>query len=373
MGVRLKPLDQQVIVITGGSSGIGLVTARMAAERGAKVVISSRNEQALREEADSLNAKRGDGREPAVSHFVADVADRDQVEALAQHAVDRFGRIDTWVNNAASALYGELIDIPIEDQRRLFDVNYWGTVYGTLAAIDRMTEGGAIINIGSILSAMPLPLQGAYTATKHAVKGFTDALRIELKARGMPIALSLIHPSATDTPYPDHARAYMEEAPTLPPPVYAPQLVARTILYAAQNDAREIYVGGAGRIMVALRSVAPALFDWTARKYAYDAQKADIPASALSARRDNLYEPRLDAERGRTNGWTLENSLYTEMQINDRLQAGMTGAALLGTGMALYALMPRRERSRRRERRGRERGWDRGLEEKTAPLAGRPQ
>lgn len=347
MSVSLKPLDRQVIVITGGSSGIGLATARMAVERGAKVVLSSRNEDALREETNRLNAGRGNGTNQVASYFVADVAGKGQVDALAKHAVDTFGRIDTWVNDAAAALYGELLEVPIEDHRRLFDVNYWGTVHGSMAAIGAMTEGGALINMGSILSEIPLPLQGPYVASKHAVKGFTDTLRIELATRGMPVAVTLIKPSSIDTPYPDHARIYIEEAPVLPPPRYAPDLVARTILHCAEHETREIYVGGSGRMMVAVQKVLPGFYDWSARTVGYRAQKSDEPASAYPSRRDNLYEPKADAERGTSSeGWARETSLYTEMQLSSWLSNAVMGAAVLGTSVALLALIPRRERRR---------------------------
>jgi NAD(P)-dependent dehydrogenase (short-subunit alcohol dehydrogenase family) len=340
MSVKLKPLERQVVVITGASSGIGLATARMAVERGAKVVLAARGEVALRTEAEKMNA----GGRNVASYFVVDTANREEVDALARHAVQTFGRIDTWVNNAAAPLYGEITKTSLEDHRRIFDVNYWGVVHGSLAAVEHMTEGGAIINLGSILSEIPIPLQGPYVASKHAVKGFTDTLRIELKSQNLPIAVSLIKPAAIDTPYPDHARLYIEEAPVTPPPRYAPELVARSILHCAEHETREIYVGGAGRIMVAVQKLLPDFYDWSARNAGYSAQKTSLPASAFPARRDNLYEPKADgSERGRaSDGSARETSLYTELQLQSWLSNAVMAAALVGAGLALLQFAPRR-------------------------------
>ena len=224
MAVRLKPVEDQVIVITGASSGIGLATARMAAARGAKLVLVARNEEALRDIAQDCERRGGEAVPVA-----ADVARREDVERVAKVARDRFGGFDTWVNDAAVALYGTVDEIPIEDQRRQFEVNYWGVVYGSLAAAKHLRRrGGAIINIGSVLSDRAMIYQTQYSATKHAVKAFTDGLRVELEGEGAPISVTLIKPSAIDTPYPEHARNYLD-APGLvtPPPNYDPHLVVR--------------------------------------------------------------------------------------------------------------------------------------------------
>lgn len=175
MAASLKPLDQQVIVLTGASSGIGLATAHDAARRGAKLVLVARSGDVLEAVVRGLAAGGFDA-----THVVADVSQREQVEHVACEAVARFGRIDTWVNCAGSTIYGRLDEVTEEDSRRLFDINFWGMVNGSLAALPhlRMT-GGALINVGSEASELAIPLQGMYSASKHAVKGFTDALRIE--------------------------------------------------------------------------------------------------------------------------------------------------------------------------------------------------
>src|SRR5918997_5218457 len=159
MAVRQKPVEEQVIVITGASSGIGLATAHLFAERGARgLVLVARNEEALRKIADELSH----GRTRAVA-VAADVSKREDLERVARTAIDTFGGFDTWVNDAAVALYGNLTDIPLEDQRQLFDVNYWGVVNGSMIAADHLRQrGGTIINVRSVLSQRGMLQQTQY-------------------------------------------------------------------------------------------------------------------------------------------------------------------------------------------------------------------
>ena len=202
----LKPIKDQVIVITGASSGIGLATARMAARRGARVVLAARNHDDLG--GVTYEIIRNGGKAIAV---VADVADPAAVDRIGETALLEFGRIDTWVNNAGLSIYGKLTAVPLKDKRRLFDVNFWGVVHGCRTAIHLMRDrGGVLINIGSEVSDVAIPLQGIYSASKHAVKGYTDALRMELEHDRIPIAVTLVKPSAINTPYPEHARSYLE-------------------------------------------------------------------------------------------------------------------------------------------------------------------
>src|SRR5690242_9352132 len=207
MAIKLKPLDQQVMVITGASSGIGLCTAMTAAKRGAKVVLASRSEQTLNEICQKIRAEGG----VAVS-VACDVAKREDCQAAADAAVGQFGRIDTWVNNAGVAIYGRLDEVSEEDSRRLFNTNFWGVVNGSLVALPYLKEnGGALINLGSEVSDAVAPLLGMYSASKHAVKGFTDSLRVEIEhVDKAPVSITLIQPTAVNTPFDEHGKNYMD-------------------------------------------------------------------------------------------------------------------------------------------------------------------
>lgn len=190
MPAHFDPLARQVIVLTGASNGIGLCTAYLAARRHARLVLVARNTQVL----DSLMAViRSSGGQ--VIPVAADVAIREQVKAAAQAACEHFGRIDTWINNAGMSIYGRLDQVSEADSRHLFDVNFWGVVNGSLAALPYLISvGGSLINVGAEVSPDSGPLQGMYASSKQAVKGFTDALRAEIQVSRTPVAITLIRP-----------------------------------------------------------------------------------------------------------------------------------------------------------------------------------
>jgi NAD(P)-dependent dehydrogenase (short-subunit alcohol dehydrogenase family) len=326
MGIKLKRLEDQVMVITGGTSGIGLATAKRAADRGARVVLCSRNEPELRDTVAAIEERGGTARS-----VVADVANQEDLERLAVTAVEAFGTIDTWVNNAGVSFYGNLMEVAVEDMRRLFEVNFWGTVYGARAAVARLRgAGGALINIGSVVSDRAIPLQGAYSASKHAVKGFTDALRMELQAEGAPISVTLIKPSTIDTPYFQHAKNYMAVEPKPPAPVYAPEVVANAILRAAEHPVRDITIGGGGRLISALGTALPRLTDFYMERAMFDSQRSDVPSEE---RPGNLYVHSAGegSERGGYPGHVMESSVYTRAALSP-------GKALLAAGLGLALL-----------------------------------
>ena len=333
--MTLKKLRDQTLVITGASSGIGLVTARMAAERGARLVLTARSESALRRLADEITGAGGE----AVA-VTADVTDRDDVRRIAEAAHDAFGGFDTWVNVAGAFLYGRLEDTPVEDMRQLFEINLWGVVYGSLEAARHLRgTGGALVNVGSVLSDRALMLQGIYSASKHAVKGFTDALRMELEDEGAPVSVTLIKPSAIDTPYPAHAKNYMDREATVPPPVYAPDVVARAILHCAEHPRRDVIVGGGGKQMSALGYYAPGLMDTLMEKVFAPLSKTDAAPRPLG--QNSLDGPAGSLhERGPYDGHVFESSLYTQAVLHPWRALGvaaLAGAGLAGAGLALAA------------------------------------
>ena len=330
MKLQLLPISEQVMVITGASSGIGLVTARRAAAKGARVVLVARNETDLQKAVDEIRRQGG-----RALHVVADVADFDQVERIAHETIREFGRIDTWVNNAAVAVYGRAWELPLEDMRRQFDINYWGQVYGSRVAVARMRErGGALINVSSALSDRAIPLQANYCAAKHALKGFTDALRMEIEDEGLPIAVTLVKPASIDTPFFEKARTYLGVEPQPVPPVYAPEIVADVIVRAASQPIREIGVGGAAAQLSAAR-FAPRLADYYMEWSTFDGQKTDKPAS--HDRPHNLYAPVANdgGAYGRNwSGHTRKSSLYTKAAMNPATATAVIGGLLAGAAVA---------------------------------------
>jgi NAD(P)-dependent dehydrogenase (short-subunit alcohol dehydrogenase family) len=324
MKIRLKPLQEQVIVITGGSSGIGLATGIEAARRGARVVLAARHEEPLLAAWERLAAVGGD----AIT-VIADVGRSADVQRIAATAVQYYGGFDTWVNNAGWSVFGALDSVDDEDHRSLFETNFWGTVNGSLEALAHLgRSGGSLINIGSVASEVALPLQGMYSASKHAVKGFTDALRVEAQHRALPISVTLIKPSGIATPFVEHARNFTGRNFQLPPPVYSPEEVANTILAAAETPIREITVGGGGRLLEMVRSLWPAASDWTARHYLIPQQLGDQPEQVNRSAQNGARV------HGPHPGHVVQTSLYTRAKLHPAMTmaiatiAGLTGAML---------------------------------------------
>ena len=329
---QVRPaLAEQVIVITGASSGIGRATARLAAEQGAKVVLAARNQHDLARAVSEITG--AGGRALAVT---ADVADPEQVDGIALEAEREFGRIDTWVNNAGVSLYGKLLDTTLDDMHRQMEINFWGAVYGSLAAVHRMrTRGGTLINVASVLADRAIPLQGIYCASKHALKAFTDSLRMELEADQAPIAVCLVKPASMATPLFQKARTSLNEEPQPIPPVYSPEVAARTILSCAERPLREVIAGGAGLLLHLGQTLSPRLTDRYLERTGFESQGSGRPLRP--GRQDNLYEPvaRDGGERG--NNWrgrVLKRSLYTAGRIHPRraawAMAGLSLVTLLG-------------------------------------------
>jgi len=333
----LKPLAQQVMVITGASSGIGLATARRAAQAGTKVVLVARNAEAL-DEVEVEIRNRG-GQAIVVD---GDVADPQTHERAAGRAVEEFGGFDTWVNNAAAAMYARLNEVSLEEHKRIFDVGYFGTVNGaTVAARHLRGRGGAIINVGSVLSDRAVLVQGPYCAMKHAVKGYTDALRMELENEGAGISVSLIKPNGIDTPYPEHARNKMGRPATIPPVIYDPKLVAKAICFCAENRKRMLTVGGGGLLLTAFAPMAPGLAD-KAEEAGFDEKMQTIDTPPEPGASDNLFEPREDGREHSNQDLAVRgSSLYLEAQMRPFTAAAIVGGAVAAAAGA-YALTRRK-------------------------------
>ena len=322
------PLGEQVVVITGASQGIGRETALEMASRGASLVVAARNEEALTELARQV-VRIGGHAEPVVT----DVADYAQVERLGERAVERFGRIDTWVNNAAVSIYATVEQLAAEEMERLVAVNLLGQMYGSKVAVAHMKprRQGTIINIGSALSERAIPLQSAYVATKHGVQGFSEALRLELMAEEAGIDVVLILPSSTNTPLFDFARSKLGVMPMPVPPVYEPRVVAEAICYAAEHGGREIVAGGWGKLLIAAQRLSPSLLDryMLQGDRSFEQQQTDMPDN----RRDNLFDPSTGpgSTTGRFGNDSKSSSIYTSVfELHPNRKRAVLAAAVLG-------------------------------------------
>ena len=236
---KLKPLNRQVLVITGASSGIGLATALLAAGRGMRVVLAAHREDSLRAIAAQITRDGGQ-----VLVVAVDVGMREQVDALARVSIEHFGRIDVWVNAAGLAMHGPLEEAEEHDSHRLFDTNFWGVVNGSLAALPYLrASSGTLVNIGNDVADAVIPGQGMYAATKFAVKGFTAALRVEIEElEGAPVRIALIEPAVVG------ARHLAANEPQPAAPEIDDRLVAEAILETAIDGVADIHGGDAEHI-----------------------------------------------------------------------------------------------------------------------------
>ena len=303
-----RPIQDQVVVVTGASSGIGLATALELGRRGAAVVLSARPTTALQE---ALVAVRATGAQAEA--VPADVAEWEQVQALAERAVERFGRIDTWVNDAGIGLHGTVEETDVEEIERLIRVDLLGTIHGIKAALPhlRRQDDGTIVNVASVEALRAMPLHAAYAAAKHGVRGFVESLRVELAHEGSGVKVVLVHPASINTPFFDQARSKMGVAGRPLPPAYPGEVVAEAIVHVAEHPQREVIVGGAGQTISMLQRLSPALLDrlLLTRGFGVRIQQDRAPDHGP----DNLYSPidRPAVVAGRFGRRTLRRSAYT--------------------------------------------------------------
>ncbi|MCP8616353.1 SDR family oxidoreductase [Salirhabdus salicampi] len=330
----LKQLKDQVIVITGASSGVGLVTARMAASKGAKVVLAARNEEALKQITEELIEKGY----PA-TYVQADVGCEEDVENIAQKAIEQFGHFDTWVNNAGVTIYGYAMDVSIEDMKRMHDTNYWGVVYGSRVAVKHFKERGvkgALINVGSLFGDRGTIIQSTYAPSKFAVHGWTESLRMELEKENVPVSVTLIHPGRIDTPYNEHATSYLNEHPVHKGMIYPPEAVAEAILFAAEHPKRDMYVGSQAKLLELMGTLLPRLTDRLIEFLMPPTQYANRPALN---RNSALYQAGYGLhERGTNTGWIRSESLYVKASKHPILST----LAVIGLGALALAATKRR-------------------------------
>jgi NAD(P)-dependent dehydrogenase (short-subunit alcohol dehydrogenase family) len=318
-----KPLPEQVVVVTGGTAGLGRAVARLAASRGARVVVAGRGSDAL----DATLAELG-----ARGHAVqADVASLDDCQRVVEEAVDRFGRIDTFCANAMVTVYQEARDLRPEELRRVLDVNFLGGVQCYWASLPHLVESrGTFVQVASALSYRGIPLQAAYCSSKAALRTFFETARVEHQKHGIPVDISVILPGAIDTPQFDMARQYIGRQPQPVPPIYEPEPFAQGVVHCFEHPVRELPLGWGAQKLLWGQKLSPRAGDLVLRRNGWKGQHTGEEKPVGSA--DNLFEP-LPGDhgaRGRFAARSRDSTLWTSL----RLRRWLAGAALVGVGLA---------------------------------------
>jgi NAD(P)-dependent dehydrogenase (short-subunit alcohol dehydrogenase family) len=332
--VQLKPVEEQVVALMGASSGIGRETALRFAERGARVVVSARSEEGLNSLVEEVRDKGGQA-----TAIPAEVTDFEQVKAVASGAVEKYGRLDTWVHLAAVGLFATFEQTTPEEFARVIDVNLMGQVYGAMAALPHLKrEGrGALIHISSVEAKRSFPFHSAYGASKHGIDGFLEALRVELKHEGWPISVTQVMPATINTPFFDKGRTKLGVKPMGVPPIYEPETVANVILYAAENPARDLVSGGAAQALIINQRLSPRMLDTVlATRAGFSPQLTDEPRSKDDP--DNLYAPIEGHDTARNDFRALSRSLYNWLEMHPTVRRG----AAVGTALGLLGALRKR-------------------------------
>jgi NAD(P)-dependent dehydrogenase (short-subunit alcohol dehydrogenase family) len=330
-----KPLGEQVIVVTGASSGLGRAVARLAGSRGAKVVVTARSADALDNCVREIEAF---GSEALA--VPADCAVQDEVAQVVEQAVDRFGRIDSYVANAIVTVYAETYRYEAEELRRIMDVNFFGQVYGYWAALPHLRESqGTFVSVQSALAYRGIPLQGGYCASKGALRNFFESARVELRKAGWGVEVSVVHPAAINTPQFDRDRQKIGKQPQPVPPIYQPEPFADAVLHCCEHPVRELPVGWGAQKLMWGQKLSPRLGDLMLLRMGWKSQHTgeDKPLDAP----DNLFRP-LPGDpgaHGRFDDQARGSTLWTSLRLRRRL----VGAAVVGAAAVAGSV----ERSRR--------------------------
>ena len=293
----------RVVVVTGASGGVGRAVACDFGAKGDRVGLLARGELGL--DGAVKDVEHAGGRALAVP---TDVADHRQVEAAAEQVERTLGPIDIWVNVAFTSVFAPFTQIDPDEYRRVTEVTYLGYVYGTRAALDRMLarDHGTIVQVGSTLAYRGIPLQTAYCGAKHAIQGFTEAVRCELLHQNSRVRITMVQLPAVNTPQFGWVLNRLPNRPRPVPPVYQPEVAARAVVHAADHPRRrEYWVGGSTVGTLMANKLAPGLLDRYLARTGYAAQQTDQPADP--GRPVNLWEP-VDGRGGRDFGGTLTGS-----------------------------------------------------------------
>ncbi len=331
---------QEIVVITGGSAGVGRVTALAFARAGADVALLARGEERLEEargEVERLGAR--------CLVVPVDVADCDAVDRAASRIEDTLGPIDVWVNSAMASVFSPVHQLTAAEIRRVTEVTYLGSVNGILAALARMRprDSGIIVQVGSALAYRAIPLQAAYCGAKFAIRGFVDALRCELRHEASNVRLTSVHLPALNTPQFDWVRTRLPRHPQPVPPIYQPEVAARAIVWASGHHRREIWVAAPTIATIAADKLAPGLLDRYLGRTGYDGQQTDDAVEP--GRADNLYEPVPGSQsaHGGFDDQAHPRSLALAASLHRRLLAGVGSAA--GVAGAVAAVSRKRRTS----------------------------
>jgi NAD(P)-dependent dehydrogenase (short-subunit alcohol dehydrogenase family) len=335
-----KPLAEQVLVVTGASSGLGRAVARAAGRRGAKVVVTARGLDGL--EACVHEIETAGSEALAVP---ADCAVQDEVGQVVEQALDRFGRIDTYVANAIVTVYAETYRYEPDELRRIMDVNFFGQVYGYWAALPYLREtGGSFVSVQSALAYRGIPLQGGYCASKAALRNFFESARVELAHAGFGVDISVVHPAAVNTPQFDRDRQKIGKQPQPVPPIYQPEPFAEAVLHCCEHPIRELPVGWGAQKLMWGQKLSPRAGDLMLRRMAWRSQNTGEDKAVGSP--DNLFEPLAGdpGAHGRFDDRSRASTLWTALRLRRRLVGAAAAAAVVAGSVEVMASRDRRSR-----------------------------